>query len=97
MTEINRQLNNLTYSFNTLELFCVFRFGSEAAEVRALVEGQVMAKRIHAQNMGFNISQYQPHIPGLWIRIRLGPHSCSLLDPDPHSIGEGFFGGFFNS
>lgn len=34
----------------------VTRFLSEAAEVRALVEGQVMAKRIHAQNMGFNIT-----------------------------------------
>ena len=24
--------------------------------------------------------------PGLWIRIRMDPHSFSLLDPDPHSI-----------
>ena len=23
------------------------------------------------------------YLPGLWIRIRLDPHSISLLDPDP--------------
>jgi len=35
----------------------VSKFSSEAIEIRALVEGQVMAKRIHAQKMGFRISE----------------------------------------
>ncbi len=39
-------------------IFIFFRFGCEAAEVRALVEGQVLAKRIHAQNMGFKICKH---------------------------------------
>ena len=25
-------------------------------------------------------------VSGLWIRIRMDPHSFSLMDPDPHSI-----------
>jgi xylulokinase len=33
----------------------VARFASKEAEVRALVEGQFMAKRIHAEKMGFKI------------------------------------------
>jgi len=33
------------------------RFASNETEVRALVEGQMMAKRIHAENMGFNIGE----------------------------------------
>jgi len=33
----------------------VSRFASKEAEVRALVEGQFMAKRIHAEKMGFKI------------------------------------------
>jgi hypothetical protein len=41
-----------------------FRFASDAAEVRALVEGQVLAKRIHAQNMGFTISECRFHSSG---------------------------------
>ena len=35
----------------------VARFASAEAEVRALVEGQFMAKRIHAEAMGFSISE----------------------------------------
>ena len=35
----------------------VARFASKEAEVRALIEGQFMAKRIHAENMGFKISE----------------------------------------
>ena len=33
----------------------VTRFASKEAEVRALVEGQFMAKRIHAEQMGFRV------------------------------------------
>ncbi len=33
----------------------VARFASKEAEVRALVEGQFMAKRLHAEKMGFKI------------------------------------------
>lgn len=35
----------------------VTRFASKEAEVRALVEGQFMAKRIHAEQMGFRVSK----------------------------------------
>ena len=35
----------------------VARFASKEAEVRALIEGQFMAKKIHAEQMGFNISE----------------------------------------
>jgi len=35
----------------------VERFGSAEAEVRALVEGQMMAKRIHAENIGLVMNQ----------------------------------------
>ena len=33
----------------------VSRFASKEAEVRALVEGQFMAKRIHAEQLGFKL------------------------------------------
>lgn len=35
----------------------VARFASKEAEVRALLEGQFMAKRIHAERMGFTIGK----------------------------------------
>jgi len=35
----------------------VAKFSSEEVEIRALVEGQVLAKRLHAQTMGFRISE----------------------------------------
>ena len=35
----------------------VTRFASKEAEVRALVEGQFMAKRIHAEQMGFRVCE----------------------------------------
>ena len=34
----------------------VVRFASIETEVRALVEGQMMAKRLHAERMGFKVS-----------------------------------------
>ena len=36
----------------------VTRFASKEAEVRALIEGQFMAKRIHAEQMGFRVCKY---------------------------------------
>ena len=35
----------------------VARFASMEAEVRALIEGQFMAKKMHAEQMGFQISK----------------------------------------
>lgn len=35
----------------------VARFASKEAEVRALIEGQFMAKRIHAEQMGFRVGE----------------------------------------
>ena len=39
----------------------VTRFASKEAEVRALVEGQFMAKRIHAEQMGFRVCKWEDH------------------------------------
>ena len=36
------------------------RFASKEAEVRALVEGQLMAKRIHADRLGLKIGNVRP-------------------------------------
>ena len=42
----------------------VTRFASKEAEVRALVEGQFMAKRIHAEQMGFRVCELASTLPG---------------------------------
>lgn len=36
----------------------VSRFTSREVEVRALVEGQFVAKRVHAENLGFSIGMF---------------------------------------
>ena len=36
----------------------VTRFASKEAEVRALIEGQFMAKRVHAEQMGFRVGEW---------------------------------------
>ena len=41
----------------------VTRFASKEAEVRALVEGQFMAKRIHAEQMGFRVCELASTLP----------------------------------
>lgn len=41
----------------------VARFASKEAEVRALIEGQFMAKRIHADQMGLEIGEWGGAFP----------------------------------
>lgn len=50
----------------------VTRFASKEAEVRALVEGQFMAKRIHAEQMGFRVCELYP-------MLRIAQNFNSLL------------------
>ncbi len=38
----------------------VTRYASHEAEVRALIEGQFMAKRLHAERMGLTIGKWKP-------------------------------------
>ena len=44
---------------------------------------------LNFKNLPVNVPKIQQnstdkaYIPGLWIRIRMDPHSFSLLDPDP--------------
>lgn len=58
----------------------VTRFASKEAEVRALIEGQFMAKRIHAEQMGFRVCKY---VRSIWSKSELGwtrrmPQICSV-------------------
>lgn len=57
----------------------VSRFASKEAEVRALIEGQFMAKKLHAEKMGFQMSKVYSAI----INIRnINEHfSTNFTDP----------------
>ena len=46
----------------------VARFASKEAEVRSLIEGQFMAKRLHAEAMGFNVGKYIRRTYNLGVR-----------------------------
>ena len=46
-------------------MYVLYRFASKEAEVRALVEGQFMAKRIHADQMGLKVGELDMIIAAL--------------------------------
>lgn len=45
-----------TFRFNASN-HRVDRFEEAATEVRALIEGQLLAKRVHAEQLGFNLGE----------------------------------------
>ena len=55
--EITPELEGI-YRFNKADE-SVSRYTSREVEVRALVEGQLIAKRVHSENLGFNTGEFQ--------------------------------------
>ena len=47
------------YRFNIANDRLIGKFAGPELEARALIEGQFMAKRIHAVKMGLNIGKYE--------------------------------------